>query len=135
MYFFSNQPGLEALPFLEKLRLLPNMNMYDLDKDLETITRKSAHILEYAVLYILAHLVFSKLIFTKGEKKTAQTVFFSMLFCFVFALSDEYHQLFIEDRSGRILDICVDIFGVFIGQLLTLLVVLLSPKKRDAFFQ
>jgi VanZ family protein len=134
MYYFSSQPGLEALPLLEKLQLLPDINLRDLDKDLETIARKAGHIIEYAMLYILVHVVSGRLFFRKGEKKTAQTVFFSLLFCFFFALSDEYHQLFVEDRSGRILDICVDIFGVFLGQLLTLLVMLLWPKKKDPFF-
>lgn len=130
MYALSSQPGLQALPFLQKLNLLPNINKRFLETDIEIITRKAAHVLEYAMLYILVYISSCFLLFKNGEKRVAKAVFFSMLFCFAFSISDEFHQLFVAKRSGRILDIFIDTFGIFLGQFFTLCGVLIIPQKK-----
>ena len=41
------------------------------------------------------------------EKK----VIYAVLLCLVYACSDEIHQLFICDRSGKIFDVFIDMLG------------------------
>ncbi len=63
---------------------------------------KTLHILEYAALAIL--LFFALL-------KNKQTI----IFAYLYALSDEIHQTFIPGRSGRLRDTIFDLFGIIIG--------------------
>lgn len=40
------------------------------------------------------------------------TITWSMLFCVLFAISDEWHQSFIPDRLGTVSDVLIDTLGV-----------------------
>jgi len=130
MVYLSDQQGLEALPFLQKLKLLPNISDKDLADDLEYIVRKSAHLVEYAILYILVYLAASRVFFKKNELRLAQALLFSLIFCFFFAVSDEAHQFFVPSRDGRISDIFIDMFGVLLGQGLVLLGILVKQLQH-----
>lgn len=37
------------------------------------------------------------------------------LICFLFALTDEYHQTFVDGRTGQMLDVLIDTIGAFLG--------------------
>ena len=41
-----------------------------------------------------------------------------ILFCFLYAISDEIHQLFIVNRSCELRDVLIDMIGVLIGYFL-----------------
>ena len=74
------------------------------------IVRKSAHFLEYLILGILMINV------VKNYKDINNCLFFiSLLFCIMYAISDEVHQLFIPGRSCEILDVLIDSTGSLIG--------------------
>ena len=94
-----------------------------IDKDLLIfIIRKLAHITEYLILGILFLNVLKdyNIINTK-------LVIITILFCFSFAISDEVHQLFIQNRSGKITDILIDTLGSSIGVIIYYLI--LKRKK------
>jgi len=84
----------------------------DLKTDLKQdfIFRKIAHILEFA---ILTFLLFRAL----NQKKTnpVKAVIFSFVFSLLYALSDEYHQTFVEGREGALKDVGVDSIGILIA--------------------
>lgn len=128
--YLSNQPGLNTLPFLYKLKLIPNITDKVMAKELEYVVRKLAHISAYAVLYILTFSTVQKL-----QKKPHSyysllaATLFSLVFSLIFAISDEIHQYYVVDRTGRIFDIIIDVFGVFIGQSLLFLFHILRSKK------
>ena len=42
-------------------------------------------------------------------------IILSILICTLYSISDEFHQLFISGRSGKITDCIYDIFGSTIG--------------------
>lgn len=71
--------------------------------------RKVMHSLEYFVLFIL---ILNALSFNK------KNMIISSILCLVYAITDEIHQLFVLDRTGRLLDILIDmssiIFVIFI---------------------
>ncbi len=72
--------------------------------------RKSAHFLIYFVLGILLISFFRE--FSLPIKKL---ILFSILFAFLYACSDEVHQLFVPGRSGRIFDVFIDSVGASCG--------------------
>lgn len=98
----------------------------DLKSDLpglfDFILRKAAHIFEYAVL---GFLLFRG--FRRGQGYSAKQAFiFSFSLSALYAVSDEWHQTFILNRSGEIKDIFIDSFGAFLS-----LSVLYFVKNED----
>lgn len=74
------------------------------------IVRKSAHFLEYLILGILVINVL------KDYKELSIKMWLiSILFCILYSISDEVHQLFIPGREGRIFDVLIDTSGSIIG--------------------
>jgi VanZ family protein len=70
---------------------------------LDFILRKTAHITEYFVLYILSYQVFSK------KHKSA------FLFTFIYAIGDEYHQSFTPGRGPSVKDVFIDTIGIVLA--------------------
>lgn len=68
------------------------------------LVRKTAHFTLYFILGIIVYLLFT----SYGVKKI---VFYSIIFCFIYACSDEIHQLFLDGRTAKILDVCIDTCG------------------------
>ena len=85
------------------------------------IIRKTAHMSEYALLLFFIYYGFKKTI-------THQyTLLLSLLITFLYACSDEFHQLFIPGRSGQFVDVLIDTAGgVFM-----LLIIYLWQKKAN----
>lgn len=125
MFSFSNIPGLLTLPFLMKLNILPEIKNPQLAKELEYVLRKSAHIMEYAVLFIIVFLTIKAFVAKESTARgLAKSMLFSLLFCFLFAISDEFHQTLVPNRTGKLFDVIIDLFGVFWGQVIILLYVI-----------
>lgn len=40
---------------------------------------------------------------------------FSLVFCILYAISDEVHQVFVPGRGAQVTDVLIDSFGAFIG--------------------
>lgn len=90
----------------------------------DAVIRKCAHIFEFALLTFLIYLAdfftnrisresaykdsSSKIINSQNEFLILATFWFSTLF----ALCDEYFQLFIDGRSGSIFDVLYDLLGI-----------------------
>ena len=71
--------------------------------------RKFAHYTLYFILGILSFLV------VKDYSINKKLIIYSLLICFLYACSDEFHQLFIIGRSARVLDVMIDTFGSLCG--------------------
>lgn len=76
--------------------------------------RKLAHFSVYATLGFFCF-GFS-LTFKNLNKKLKYII--SVAFAFVYAATDEFHQLFVNGRSGQITDVLLDTFGAAFGVLL-----------------
>lgn len=106
IFIFSNQDGTTSTALtngvLEKY-------LFFIDSDIFFIViRKIAHIIEYLILGIL---VFSFV----NEFKIDRKIIISLLICLIFSSLDEFHQLFIPGRTGKILDVFIDMIGVLLG--------------------
>ena len=78
--------------------------------DKTIIVRKIAHFTEYLILGILIINVLKD--YFKINKKM---IIWAIVFCLIYAISDELHQLFSDGRTCRILDVFIDTFGSIIG--------------------
>lgn len=77
------------------------------------IVRKAAHMTEYALLAILLSIHF----YTINVSKIKYFVY-NIGICVLYATSDEFHQLFVEGRSGQLSDVFIDTIGIMIGTLI-----------------
>jgi len=95
------------------LWLFPNTSPETLDV-VHFITRKAAHLTEYAILGYLAARAFR----TSPSPKLARHWFLiSLLLIFTYALLDEYHQSFVPSRTASFGDSLIDTIGGLIALL------------------
>ncbi len=137
IFFFSSQEASESreissgliktfvrvLDFNNKL----NENQVDtIAENLTFIVRKGAHFSIYAVLCILLALLLKEYsIFGKWR------FILSVLVCFLYACSDEAHQMFVPGRSGEIRDIIIDTCGAIAGFLILSCLTVLKNKFKS----
>lgn len=113
---FSNTKGISSSNSSKSFIRVTIGNIYRLfDRDasdekieeivdkLEYPTRKLAHFTEYFILGILVLLTF-----TSFDNKN---IYLMILFCFLYAYTDEIHQLFVLGRDGNFIDVLIDTSG------------------------
>lgn len=108
--------------FLE--RFLPNLS----DKGMKADIRKYAHMAEYFCLGVSSFLFLSELTRWQGKIRAA---LFALAWCFLYACSDEVHQIFVPGRGGRVRDVLIDGIGFCTSILLLLLIRWIVEKKRE----
>lgn len=83
------------------------------------LAKKTAHVLEYVILYALIF------------RATGKKYILSYILTFAYAASDEFHQHFVIGRSASFLDIGIDLSGINIATyLLWKLNQNLKPKRK-----
>ena len=88
-------------------------------KKYEPILRKIAHFSIYTMLGIWTMAFLSTFnINNKSNNEFYKRLFIVVLFGFLYACSDEFHQLFVSARSGSFMDIFIDSMGVTNGVLI-----------------
>ena len=84
----------------------------------EIVLRKIAHLGEYSILAFFIWRIFKDV----WRMKTFKAGVSAFVFCLLFAVSDEIHQFFVEDRAGKMIDVFIDgfgiLFGIFLGNFL-----------------
>ena len=119
IFYFSNQKGdisknssNGVIDLLNQFLRIFNDSI-DLNniEGISFLIRKLAHMFLYFVLYIAIFSVFKLFTFLKNIK----SYFLILGLCFLYAISDEVHQLFITERSFGIIDILIDTFGASLG--------------------
>jgi VanZ family protein len=88
-------------------------SVININSDNFYILRKSGHFIEFFILEVLILGVISS--FNKIDFKG---FILSIIFCLIYASSDEIHQLFVIGRSARVMDVCIDLCGSIFGGLL-----------------
>jgi len=80
------------------------------------LTRKPAHIIEYALLFGLIWRALQGSLVA-----TVRTLYFSAaVFTFLYAVTDEIHQMLVPSREGKLYDLGFDLLGIFLGAVLLL---------------
>ena len=107
------------------IRLLPRIT----DRGAEIDIRKYAHMAEYALLAVPSALFFRELLLERRIPLRAACC--SLILCFLYACSDEYHQTFIPGRAGAMIDVAVDMAGVAFGLALVLLACVICMRRKE----
>lgn len=92
----------------------------------EYVLRKIAHFILYASLGFFA---FMTLHYSGKVHKSLNLFIISMIFCILYAGSDEIHQLFIKDRAGRFIDVVLDFAGSLTGVIVAIIVQKIKDKE------
>ncbi|MDO4377224.1 MAG: VanZ family protein, partial [bacterium] len=95
-----------------------NINNIEL---LNLIIRKLAHFTEYLILGVLVINMFTK-------NNIPKSYLISIIFCVIYAISDEIHQFLIPGRACQIKDILIDSIGSITG---IYLYKLISKRKKS----
>ncbi|PIQ69899.1 hypothetical protein COV89_03355 [Candidatus Shapirobacteria bacterium CG11_big_fil_rev_8_21_14_0_20_40_12] len=89
------------------------------------VVRKSAHFLEYAVLFILVNRGF---VFT-FNLPLKKRLLLALLITVFYTVTDEFHQTKVNGRTGRPFDIGVDSLGAIGGLLFVVKLIKFLPDK------
>ena len=127
IFSFSNDTGVKSTKksdglIIKAAEVFLNRNLSDIEKDnltkfLVVPVRKGAHLFVYSVLGILIFSFITEFI-SIGYK----SLICSFIFSFLYACSDEIHQMFVSGRSGQISDVVLDTIGAGIGIILCLFI-------------
>lgn len=130
IFTLSSQPAIQSNSLSKKVTeivmrkvgsLLPlsveSSTTTDMVSHLNNFIRKSAH---FGIYFILAILVMNAL--NQSKIKGFRAAIFTLIFCILYAASDEAHQLFVPGRGAQIADVIIDSTGAFLGILVYVLI-------------
>lgn len=135
IFNFSAESGAESSSTSAKVaRILVVSKNKELDEEeiqkevekLQPYIRKIAH---FSVYMLLGILVMSCACTFKGMKLLKFDI--SILLVFIYACTDEFHQLFIPGRNGTFSDVCIDTTGAFLGIVIIISIVLAFEKIKQ----
>lgn len=99
------------------------MELEQMAQKIEYPVRKAAHMSEYAVLALL---IFQAL--TAFDRKKNRGCM-ALGITAAYAATDEFHQLFVPGRAGRVTDVLIDSAGAFLA-LLAIHIILYYHKSE-----
>lgn len=141
IFTFSSQPAVQSdelskgivykvIEFLSEYGDIPvfsqpDNELFAMADILDHYIRKLAHFSVFAVLGILVY----NLMAAYGIKRS-KIIFLAALVCFLYAVSDEVHQLFVDGRAGQIKDVVIDSGGSVLALTVTYLLFGRRADKR-----
>ena len=116
IFMFSNQPSKKSTEKSHSLVMSTIVKVYKLfdnnisDEKIESIidswdvpVRKIAHFTEFFILGLLVFFTLRAFEFNN--------IYIMILLCFLYACSDEIHQMFVVGRDGNFVDVILDSLG------------------------
>ena len=123
IFMFSSDNNVESTKksdglIIRTTEFVLNRKLTNKEKELYTskyivIVRKTAHF----TLYFLLGLFYCSFL-KEFDLTNKKLLLYTVLFVFIYACSDEIHQLFISGRSGEVLDVLIDTLGGFTSSLI-----------------
>ena len=137
IFSFSNQPAIDSSKLSDGFINKTIIKVYEVfngnitkEKKEELISkysypvRKLAH---FTVYFILGMLVF---IYLNNFIKNKSIIIYSLLICFVYACTDEFHQYFVDGRYCSFIDVLIDSIGSLISILFLHIRILLRKNLK-----
>lgn len=97
----------------------------DQSESMQLVIRKGAHMTEFAILALLLYLYLK---YYPLSKK--QTALLALGITIGYAATDEFHQLFVPGRAGRLSDVCIDSLGGVLGIIISIMFFHLHNKQK-----
>ena len=136
IFWFSNQPATESSEISGTIsyRLVEDTDdifnwgltaeqIRKIAGNIEYPIRKAAHMTEYAILFLLSYLATVKISMSQSRFYNRSI---AVLISLLYACSDEMHQLLVPGRSGKMIDVGIDMAGV----LIVLICMILSKNTK-----
>lgn len=115
---------IKAKDFFIKARDKIKIFVYKYFKNFNVFVRKSAHAFEFLVLAMLILWAM-----TCHDVKGIKAIFFTLLIVLFYAITDEFHQLFVYGRGASLKDVKIDFIGGVIGSIFYSLISLRTNLK------
>lgn len=124
IFYLSSQPATQSAHLSTGLKdellgilghFIPGIETLEI-RSFDFYIRKNAHFIAYFILAVLMLLA----LLQSAVPKAANL---ALLICLLYAISDEFHQLFVPGRSGQFRDVLIDGAGALLGVLVTALVI------------
>ncbi|WP_234123141.1 VanZ family protein [Clostridium hydrogenum] len=96
------------------------------DEKFNLFIRKNAHAFEYCVLAV----VITILLFCFGLKGKGAIVYI-LFICLLYAVLDEFHQLYVPGRTSQVSDVLVDFLGANLGMWFSYLIYYCVLKRKN----
>lgn len=102
---------------------LSEKELTKLTKKVNPLVRKIAHFSIYMILAIFTYMFIEELnIKSKSEKeKLRKNIIYTCIFCIIYAVFDEIHQIYVPGRTGKAIDVIIDTLGSCMGIAILLL--------------
>lgn len=131
IFFFSSQSGEESGNMSNGIlnKMLNFVGVYNVSEDnyylFGYIIRKTAHFTEYGILggFLLQF-------FRSVNVKNSRGLIYGSIICFLYAVTDEVHQIFSNGRGPAVKDVFIDSAGGLFGGIVTLLLVYLYVNRK-----
>lgn len=133
IFMFSNQNAITSKNVSDKVtsktlttvsevagKDLSNERKQEIIENSRFIVRKMAHFVLYFILGILIYTTLASYNIPKNK------IIYSIIFCFICSVLDEFHQLFALGRSSRLFDVFIDTSGSIVS---SMLIFMLRHKK------
>ena len=137
IFSFSAQPDTESSEISGKVsyRLVQTANslfheglseqqMEHIAEEIDHPVRKAAHMTEYGILAVLVFHVLCAFQWKKGRFLNAVCI------TAAYACTDEFHQLFVSGRAGRLTDVMIDSAGACIALALVEFIIYVCKKMK-----
>ena len=99
---------------------------------IEGVIRKLAHMIEYAILSVsVAYALEIQYRFEPTKRSWLIRMAGTLLLCFVYAITDEIHQLFVPGRHGAVRDVLIDSLGALVAFIILNLIIMIKEKKKQ----
>ena len=144
IFGFSAEEGAESQSLSDKITIrvvhiikpsydsLPKTEQKEFFNRVSFVVRKIGHFGEYGILGLLVTsflITFDKI--RKIDKKR-YIVGFTTLWCLIYAMTDEIHQMFVDGRSAKVLDVFVDIAGGCVAAVIFVAIWKKIWKRKEA---
>lgn len=103
---------------------------YSFFEDMNHYVRKVAHMTEYAILAIFLLLHFKAIADFRNRAIGIQWGLLDACCCFLYACSDELHQMFVDGRGPAFKDVMIDMIGAVAGIIFISLIILNRNRRK-----
>lgn len=112
---------------------LTEKELVKLTKRVNPVIRKIAHFSIYMILAIFTYMFIEELnIKSKSEKeRLRKNILYTCIFCIIYAIFDEIHQIYVPGRTGKVIDVVIDTLGACTGITIILIRNKFNYKNKD----
>lgn len=132
IFYFSQQPAFDSkslsstitkqlIEIAEKVTPLENVQ----ESQVHHLVRKNAH---FTIYFFLG--IFALLALKLTGLKHSRSAIIALVLCMIYAVTDEFHQLFVEGRGAQLKDIFIDWAGAATGITVATLLGLIGKQAR-----